>query len=98
MTTSPESELSVVRNDVEHRYEIHVDGELAGFVEIEDGAGATVLPHTEIDEKFAGRGLGTQLIRRALDDIRARGEKIVPLCPMVKKFIEKNDDYADLVV
>ena len=59
--------------------------------------GVTVFPHTEIDEKFGGRGLGTTLVRAALDDIRSRGDKIDPLCPLVKRFIEKNPEYADLV-
>ncbi|HEY3737132.1 MAG TPA: GNAT family N-acetyltransferase [Jatrophihabitans sp.] len=91
------ADITVVRNEDAGRYEIHVDGELAGFTVIEVGAEVTVLPHTEIDEKFGGRGLGTTLVRLALDDIRARGDRIVPVCPLVKRFIEKNPDYADLV-
>jgi len=93
-----EPNIEVDRNDDAHRYEIHVDGELAGFTVIEPGAGVTVMPHTEIDDKFGGRGLSTILIQRALDDLRARGDKIVPSCPAVARFIAKHADYADLVV
>jgi predicted GNAT family acetyltransferase len=93
--TTPQ--IDVVRNEADGRYEIHVDGELAGYTLIQLRDGVTVMPHTVIGEQFGGRGLGTQLVQGALDDLRERGDKIVPLCPMVKKFIEKHPDYADLV-
>jgi len=92
-----EPKIDVVRNDQADRYEIHVDGELAGFTVIEVEPDATVMPHTEIDGKFEGRGLSKVLIQRALDDLRSRGDKIVPTCPAVARFINKHPEYADLV-
>jgi len=92
-----EPKIAVLRNDQAHRYEIHVDGELAGFTVIEVGPEATVMPHTEIDGRFEGRGLSKVLIQRALDDLRARGDKVVPVCAAVVRFIAKHPEYADLV-
>ena len=92
-----EPKIDVVRNDQADRYEIHVDGELSGFTAIEVEPDATVMPHTEIDGKFEGRGLSKVLIQRALDDLRSRGDKIVPTCPAVARFINKHPEYADLV-
>ena len=66
-------DITVTREDERSRYEIHVDGALAGWMVLEpvDG-GPTVIPHTEIDKAFGGRGLGTRLVGDALADVLAR--------------------------
>lgn len=87
----------VVHNTDEQRYEIHVDGILAGFTEAHEKGGQVVFPHTEIFEQFAGQGLGGELVAGALDDVRVRGKKVVARCPYVARFISKHDDYADLL-
>jgi uncharacterized protein len=79
------------------RYEISVDGALAGFTKFSVDGDVATMPHTEIDPRFAGQGLATTLIRAALDDARARGLTVVPRCPFVRAFIEHNADYQDLV-
>ncbi|NDU73597.1 GNAT family N-acetyltransferase [Actinomadura sp. DSM 109109] len=79
------------------RYEIRLDGELAGFAEYERGEGAVVFLHTEIDPAFEGRGVGSALARGALDDVRSKGLSVVPLCPFIKKWIGRHPDYRDLV-
>lgn len=43
------------------------------------------------------RGLGTEIVRGAVDDLRARGLKVVPVCPLVAAFIRRHPEYADLV-
>jgi predicted GNAT family acetyltransferase len=87
----------VKRDDEQHRYEILVDGRLAGFTEFHPDGETLVFPHTEIEDAFSGQGLAKQLIAAALDDIRSRGVKIVPQCQFVRGFIDKNPDYADLL-
>jgi hypothetical protein len=87
----------VSTNPNRSRYEIHVDGTLAGFADFEMEGAAMVLPHTVIEPEFGGRGLATTLIREVLDDARAKGVKVVPACSFVAAFIAKNDDYQDLV-
>jgi predicted GNAT family acetyltransferase len=42
-------------------------------------------------------GLGSRLVRAALDDVRSQGGRVVPLCPFVRGWIERHPDYADLV-
>jgi predicted GNAT family acetyltransferase len=79
------------------RYEIRVDGELAGFVVYTVRGGRFLLVHTEIFDVFAGHGYGGALIRGALDDLRVRGECVVPICPFVDAFIRKHPEYDDLV-
>jgi predicted GNAT family acetyltransferase len=79
------------------RYEARVDGELAGFAEYRRRDGRTVFTHTEVDDRFEGRGVGSALARAALDDVRARGERAVPVCPFIAEWIERHPDYDELV-
>ncbi|WP_306369827.1 GNAT family N-acetyltransferase [Nocardiopsis sp. CC223A] len=79
------------------RYEIRVDGEVAGFAEYILTDGLITFTHTEIDPGREGRGLGGALVRGALDDVRGRGLDVLPLCPFVKGWIQRHPDYADLV-
>jgi predicted GNAT family acetyltransferase len=85
------------RNDLD-RYEISVDGELAGFTEVHVHGDVANMPHTEISPEFGGRGLATTLIRETLDDLRARGLKVHPTCPFVRAFIDKHPEYRDNAV
>lgn len=80
------------------RYELFVDGELAGIADYETGdSGVVVFPHTEIDPARRGRGLGSELVRAALDDARARGVAVDPRCWFVARFIDEHPEYRDLV-
>jgi uncharacterized protein len=79
------------------RFEISVDGALAGFAVYQLGPGRITFVHTEIDDAYAGQGLGGKLARSALDDVRARGLAVRPACPFIAGWIAKHPDYADLV-
>ncbi|MHA6801679.1 GNAT family N-acetyltransferase [Bounagaea algeriensis] len=82
------------------RYEIIADGESAGFAEYErDDRESDVLAflHTEVGEQYSGHGLGSELIRFALDDARRQGLRVRPFCPFVRGFIARNTEYRDLV-
>ncbi|WP_432747124.1 N-acetyltransferase [Streptomyces sp. JH002] len=86
----------VERVDADSRYEILVDGRRAGLTAYCDQGTRRVFFHTEIDEAFAGQGLGLQLVRQALTDVRASGMRIVPVCPYVAKFLKRHDEFADI--
>jgi hypothetical protein len=79
------------------RYEATVDGTLAGFAEYRDVDGARVFTHTVVLDEYEGQGVGTALVRAALDAVRADGGRIVPVCRFVTAFIRRNPDYADLI-
>ncbi len=87
-----------VSNNAElKRYEVKVGDDLAGFAEYMLSNGLITFTHTEIDPAFEGKGLGSQLVRFALDDVRATGErKVLPLCPFVKGWMAKHPEYRDL--
>jgi len=79
------------------RYEVTVDGVLAGHLDYMLREGLIALVHTEVEEHHEGQGLGSRLIRFALDDARRRELAVLPFCPFVKSFIERHREYADLV-
>ena len=88
----------VVRDDPgAQRYVARLDGRVAGFVAYETDDGLVMLTHTEVDPGFEGRGVGSALVRAALDEIRDSGRQVVPLCPFVKAWIGRNPTYASLV-
>jgi uncharacterized protein len=87
----------VIDNPTTHRYELLVDGVIAGHADYRIHPDAMHLIHTEVDPAFGGRGLGGVLARGVLDDVRARGLAIVPLCPFMASFIRKHREYADLI-
>ncbi|OBI81126.1 GNAT family N-acetyltransferase [Mycobacterium sp. E740] len=79
------------------RYTISVDGKDVGLAEFADRDGQRVFTHTEVDSDFEGRGLATILIGEALQSTRDAGLRIVPVCEMVANYVEKHDEYADVV-
>jgi predicted GNAT family acetyltransferase len=86
----------IVNNKAQHRYELAVDGHIAATCyEIADGVVTFV--HTEVPPQLGGKGIGSKLIRGALDQVRAEGLKVIAQCPFVKTFIDKHSDYAGLL-
>lgn len=96
--STPEPEIEVVDAVERSRFEILVDGALAGFTEYQDrGDGLLSFPHTEIDPAYGGRGLGGILVGRALATVDERGQRILPFCPFVLKHLQRHPDLVRLV-
>jgi predicted GNAT family acetyltransferase len=91
-------EAIALRDNQEQRcYEILVEGEVVGSTPYERAGRTTSLYHTEVDNRFERRGLGARLVRYALEDVRARGMRLLPYCPFVRSYIVRHDEYLDLV-
>jgi uncharacterized protein len=84
-------------NDTRHRYELLVDDEVVGELIYRARDGVVTLIHTEITPEFEGHGLGDQLVSYVLDDVRASGRRIVPVCPFVAAYLRRHPEYQDLV-
>jgi uncharacterized protein len=80
------------------RYELWVDGTMAGRLEYRLMPGRIVLEHTEVEPEFDGRGFGSRLARTALDDARGAGLRVIPLCPFVRSWLKRHPEYEDLIV
>ncbi len=87
---------AVQNNPARKRYQLEVEGHIAAtYYELSDRVITFV--HTEVPPELGGKGIGSKLIKGALDQVRAAGLKVVPRCPFVKAYIEKHPDYADLL-
>ncbi|NUR83003.1 MAG: N-acetyltransferase [Nonomuraea sp.] len=89
--------LQVVDNSGESRFEVHVDGRVAGFADYRLLPTKIVFTHTEVMPDYEGKGLASKLVKFALDASRDTGLRVVPLCPYVKDYIARHQEYADLV-
>ena len=79
------------------RYTIAVKGNEVGKTEFTDRGNQRVFTHTEVDKDYEGRGLATILIADALQATRDSGLRIVARCPMVANYVEKHDEFKDVV-
>ena len=91
------SDVQVTNNEAEKRYEARVDGELAGSAYYRMEGDAIAFTHTEVDDAYEGQGLGSKLASSALDEARARGLSVLPYCPFIRGYIQRHDEYLDLV-
>ena len=86
----------VVNNKAHHRYELVVNGHLAAtYYKLDEGVITFV--HTEVPPELGGQGVGSRLVKGALDQVRADGWKVIAQCPFVKTYIDKHGEYTDLV-
>jgi predicted GNAT family acetyltransferase len=93
-------DLTVVDVPEASRYEARSGASVPAFAAYrrdEARPGVLIFTHTEVDPAFEGQGVGGRLARAALDDVRARGLRIVPQCPFISSWIAKHPDYEDLV-
>lgn len=97
LAASDDDGLVILDNPDEARYEARRGEVVAGFSEYRLLRGRIAFIHTETDPSFAGRSIGSRLVRGLLDDVRARGLKVTPRCAFVAGFIERHPEYRDMV-
>jgi predicted GNAT family acetyltransferase len=79
------------------RYELLDEGQVVGEILYRRNPDRIVLVHTEVSPALEGQGLGSRLVAGALDDIRASGLRVVPICPFVRSYLLHHPEYEDLV-
>jgi predicted GNAT family acetyltransferase len=89
--------VEITDNEAAHRYEAHVDGTLAGFVDYGRVEHRIVALHTEVFPEFGGRGIASALVRRVLADARAAGRKVTPRCPFFVTHFQRHPEDVDLL-
>ncbi|TKV28598.1 N-acetyltransferase [Arthrobacter sp. NamB2] len=89
--------VEVSNNEVKSRYTASLEGEPVGIAAYERSDNTITFTHTVVDEEVEGQGIGSTLIRHALDEARAQGLTVVPQCVFVAAFIEDHPEYQDLV-
>jgi len=79
------------------RYEVHVGGRLAGWLERRPAGASVILAHTEVLDAYEGRGLGGLLVRHALDAARAAGKQVIVTCPFAAAYIDRHPELHELL-
>ena len=85
------TDTTVTHDDQDQRYEIHVDGTLAGFIDYELSDGRIVMVHTEVFDEYQGQGVAGTLAGEALADAVERDLTIVPACPYIARYLERHE-------
>jgi uncharacterized protein len=86
----------IVNNRTKHRFELAASGHIAATYY--DVAGDIItFNHTEVPPELGGKGVGSKLVKGALDQVRADGSKVVAKCEFVKGYIAKHPEYTDLM-
>jgi len=83
-------------NKPQRRFELDVEGTLA-FANYRLTPGTVIITHTETPPALRGRGIASELVRGALEMIRADGLKVVAGCGFVVDYLGKHPEFADLV-
>jgi predicted GNAT family acetyltransferase len=87
---------NVYQNTADNRFELDINGAVAAAY-YQPAPGVITFTHTEVPAELNGRGIGSKLIKGALDAVRAQGLKVVARCPFVEAYIVKHSEYADLL-
>ncbi|MCQ8185920.1 GNAT family N-acetyltransferase [Parvularcula maris] len=90
-------EITRREDDSKGRYAVTLDGHTAEMTYSRAGEKLIIIDHTGVPEGLRGRGVGEALVQRGVEDARAEGRKILPLCPFAKRQIEKHQEWQDVL-
>lgn len=90
-------EITLEETGANGRYRAIVDGHEAEMTYSRAGATTIIIDHTGVPDELRGRGVGQALVRRGVEDAKAKGLKIIPLCPFAKAQIERHPEWQDVL-
>jgi len=82
-------------NKSRQRFELDVAGAMA-FANYRLAPGTMIITHTETPAALRGRGIASELVKGALELIRADGLKVVAGCGFVVDYLQKHPEFADI--
>ena len=89
--------LKITHNDEANRFEATVD-DLTSYISYqEQGDDTLIYDHTVVPKALEGRGIGSALVKNALDYAHATNKTVVPQCSFVAAYIKRHPKYQDLV-
>jgi len=95
-TTVDSSDDRIIHDEAHQRYVLMRGDRELGHEEYDVRNGVIRFIHTTVPD-IGERGLGAKLVAGALADVRVKNQQVIPVCPFVKRFIEKNAEYQDLL-
>jgi len=91
-------DYELINNKEEKQYEFQIEGYIPKIEYILSNNGEIIFAHTEVPVVLEGKGIGTQLVEKSLEDVEKQNLKLVPLCPFVTAYIRKNPEWRRLVL
>lgn len=91
------SEPPVRDNREKGRFEILLPNGAVAFAEYKRLSHAILFPHTVVPPAHEGQGLGSRLVRAALDAARADGLKVMPQCTFFASYMKRHAETHDLL-
>lgn len=96
MSTASNQDLDITHNEQADRFETNIEGQ-TGYISYQERGDTLVYDHTIVPQELGGRGIGSKLVKHALDYAREHDKKVVPQCSFVSSYISKHPEYKDLV-
>ncbi len=93
---NPKSNLDITHNQAAKRFEVSIDNQI-GYISYQERDGKLIYDHTIVPQELGGRGVGSALVKHALDYAREQNKKVLPQCSFVASYISKHSEYQDLV-
>jgi len=87
--------MTVRDNAALSRFELDLEGGLA-FASYRRLPGTVIITHTETPRRLRGRGIASELVKGALELIRADGSKVVAGCGFVADYLREHPEFEDL--
>ena len=89
--------IDITHNQAANRFETTIEGH-TGFISYQDQGDRIVYDHTIVPSELGGKGVGSALVKHALDYARSEGKKVIPTCSFVASYINKHAEYQDLLL
>ncbi len=87
----------LINNEEKKQFEVNADGHTA-FVEYTiDNDNKIYLTHTEVPKDLEGKGVGSAMVKKVLQHIKEKGNKVVPMCPFISSYIDKHQEFQSLL-
>ena len=93
---SSEQKLTITHDEQAKRFETSIDGH-TGCISYQERDDTLVYDHTIVPHELGGRGIGSALVKHALNYAREQNKKVIPQCSFVSSYISKHPDYQDLL-
>lgn len=97
MTDDAESHIEREEDTSKGRYFLRIEGHEAEMTYSRAGERLIIIDHTSVPDALRGRHLGEALVMRAVEDARAEGRRIIPLCPFAKAQISRHTEWQDIL-
>ncbi len=96
MDTDKNNNYTLTDNQDRKQFELVVEGHTAR-IEYMIMANKIFLTHTEVPAELEGKGIGSIIVKLALEEVEKRGLKLIPLCPFVGKYITRHPEWKRIL-